>query len=64
MQFAVLSGDLKDRPVYADLAKCLAALDNPLHSHSSEIKQRDHQRSLGTRASMRLQLKISARARS
>ena len=37
MQFAVLSGDPKTGP-YTQIRKVPAGTDNPLHSHSSEIK--------------------------
>jgi hypothetical protein len=37
MQFAVLSGDPKVGP-YTQIRKVPAGTDNPLHSHSSEIK--------------------------
>src|ERR1700757_5526785 len=37
MQFAVLSGDSKTGP-YTQIRKVPAGTDNPLHSHSSEIK--------------------------
>lgn len=37
MQFAVLSGDPKNGP-YTQIRKVAAGTDNPLHSHSSEIK--------------------------
>ena len=37
MQFAVLSGDPKTRG-YTQMRKVPAGTDNPLHSHSSEIK--------------------------
>ena len=37
MQFAVLSGNPKTGP-YTQMRKVPAATDNPLHSHSSEIK--------------------------
>ena len=37
MQFAVLSGDPKAGP-YTQVRKVPAGTDNPLHSHSSEIK--------------------------
>ena len=37
MQFATLSGDPKTGP-YAQIRKVPAGTDNPLHSHSSEIK--------------------------
>ena len=37
MQFAVLSGDLNTGP-YTQIRKVPAGTDNPLHSHSSEIK--------------------------
>jgi quercetin dioxygenase-like cupin family protein len=37
MQFAVLSGDLKTGP-YTQIRKVPAGTDNPIHSHSSEIK--------------------------
>jgi hypothetical protein len=37
MQFAVLSGDPKVGP-YTQIRKVAAGTDNPLHSHSSEIK--------------------------
>ena len=37
MQFVVLSGDLK-RGEYTQLRKVPAGTDNPLHSHSSELK--------------------------
>jgi ChrR Cupin-like domain len=37
MQFAVLSGDPKIGP-YTQIRKVAAGTDNPLHSHSSEIK--------------------------
>jgi|SRR5215472_9113547 len=45
MQFAVLSGDAKIGP-YTQIRKVPSGTDNPLHSHSSEIKECDHQRSL------------------
>jgi quercetin dioxygenase-like cupin family protein len=37
MQFAALSGDPKTGP-YTQIRKVAAGTDNPLHSHSSEIK--------------------------
>src|SRR4029453_12928792 len=37
MQFAVLSGDPKTGP-YTQIRKVPAGTDNPLHSHSAEIK--------------------------
>jgi quercetin dioxygenase-like cupin family protein len=37
MQFALLSGDPKTGP-YTQIRKVPAGTDNPLHSHSSEIK--------------------------
>ena len=37
MQFAVLSGDPKVGP-YAQMRKVPAGTDNPLHAHSSELK--------------------------
>ena len=37
MQFAVLSGDPKTGP-YTQIRKVPAGIDNPLHLHSSEIK--------------------------
>jgi quercetin dioxygenase-like cupin family protein len=37
MQFAALSGDPKTGP-YMQIRKVPAGIDNPLHSHSSEIK--------------------------
>jgi len=37
MQFAVLSGDPETGP-YTEMRKVAAGTDNPLHSHSSEIK--------------------------
>jgi quercetin dioxygenase-like cupin family protein len=37
MQFAVLSGD-PTKGAYTQMRKVLAGTDNPLHSHSSEIK--------------------------
>jgi len=37
MQFAVLSGDAKTGP-YTQIRKVPRGADNPLHSHSSEIK--------------------------
>jgi len=37
MQFSVLAGDPKSGP-YTQLRKVPAGTDNPLHSHSSEIK--------------------------
>ena len=37
MQFAVLSGDPKTGP-YTQLRKVPAGTDNPLHTHSSELK--------------------------
>jgi len=37
MQFALLSGDPKTGP-YTQMRKVPAGTDNPLHSHSSEIK--------------------------
>ena len=41
MQFSVLSGDPKTG-AYTQIRKVPAGTDNPLHSHSSEIKTRDH----------------------
>ena len=37
MQFAVLSGDPKNAP-YTQMRKVPAGTDNPLHAHSSELK--------------------------
>ena len=37
MQFAVLSGDPKTGP-YSQIRRVPVGTDNPLHSHSSEIK--------------------------
>ena len=37
MQFAALSGDPKTGP-YTQIRKVSGGTDNPLHSHSSEIK--------------------------